>query len=192
MNAHAFAALLLLSSAALAQQDMKPLLDKGPLVLVEDNSSGKFGQATAMAYVAAPPEKVWAIVSDQSKLTEFMPKVTTSDVTPTEGKSNEFDLHISLDVPGPDTDYTVHYVRDEARREMKGTWVKGDLKGSKWTWKVEKASDGNSIVSFAASIKNFSSILQNVEDDQQTMTVGVNVSSTLAAVKAVKRRAERK
>lgn len=183
---------LFLSCSALAQTDLKPLLDRGPLVLVEENSGGKFGQATAIVYVAAPPEKVWAVVMDQSKMTEFVPKVTKSEQTPTAGKPNEFDVRVVLDVPGPDTDYTIHFVKDDAKKEAKGSWAKGDLKGSKWLWKLDKAADGNSILSHTISIRNFSSVLANLEDDSQTMTVGVNVSSALAAVKAMKRRAESK
>lgn len=178
------------ASSAMAQTDLKPLLDRGPLVLVEEGSGGKFGQATAIAYVAAPPEKVFQTAMDMAKYTEFVPKVSTSEVTPTEGKPNEFDAHFVLDVPGPDTDYTIHFVKDDAKREAKGTWLKGDLKGSKWVWKVEKAADGNSVVTHTLVIKNFSSLLSSVDDEQQTMTVGVNVSSALAAIKAVKHRAE--
>ena len=37
-----------------------------------------------------------------------------------------------------------------------------------------------------------SPVAQSLEDDQQTITVGVNVSAALAAVKAIKRRAEGK
>lgn len=181
---------VLISSAALAQTDLKPLLDRGPVVLVEDNTAGKFGQSTAIVYVAKPPEKVFAIICDQGKLKDFMPKVTTSEYAATPNKPNEFDIRMVLDVPGPDTDYTIHFVKDDAKLTAKGSWAKGDLKGSSWVWKVEKAADGNSIVSHTLSIKNFSSALTALEDDSQTMTVGVNVSSALAAVKAIKRRAE--
>jgi hypothetical protein len=183
-------AFFLISSSALAQTDLKPLLDRGPVVLLEDNSAGKFGQATAIVYVNKPPEKVFAVICDQGKLKDFMPKVTTSDYVATAGKPNEFDVRMVLDVPGPDTDYTIHFVKDAAKLTAKGSWAKGDLKGSTWLWKVEKAADGNSIISHTLSIKNFSSALAAIEDDSQTMTVGVNVSSALAAVKAIKRRAE--
>jgi len=38
--------------------------------------------------------------------------------------------------------------------------------------------------------RNFSSMAQRLEDDQQTITVGVNVVGLMAAVKAIKTRAE--
>jgi 3-deoxy-D-manno-octulosonic-acid transferase len=39
-------------------------------------------------------------------------------------------------------------------------------------------------------VKNFSAILQNVEDDQQTITLGVNVGSAVVVTGALKRRIE--
>ncbi|MHB8876688.1 MAG: SRPBCC family protein [Myxococcaceae bacterium] len=180
---------LLTAPLALAQSDtLAPLLSRGPLVLVEEDASGKFGQATGIVQIDAPPEKVWATLLAMEKFTEYVPKVTTSEVLRREG--NEFDVRFVLDVPGPDTDYTIRYSKDDAKREIKGSWVKGDLKGSKWLWKVEAAPGGKSLLSQQLHLKNFSSILQSVEDDQQTITVGVTVSSALAAIKAVKRRCE--
>ncbi len=57
-------------------------------------------------------------------------------------------------------------------------------------WKCEPLPDGKTLLSERVQVKNFSSILQSVEDDQQTITVGVNVSSALAATKAIKKRVE--
>jgi len=175
--------------AAAAQTDgLTPLLQRGPMVLVEEDSAGKFGQATGIVLIDAPPEKVWEAVLAMDKFTEYVPKVTTSEVSRREG--NDFDAHFVLDVPGPDTDYTIRFTKDDAKRELKGVWSKGDLKGSRWLWKVEPSAGGKSLLSQQVYLKNFSSILQSVEDDQQTITVGVTVSSALAAIKAVKRRCE--
>ncbi len=179
----------LLLCLRLSQNDaLTPLLQKGPLVLVEEAKGGKFGQATSITMVEAPPEKVWETVIDFEKYKDYMPKVTTSEVVKKDG--NTIEVHFVLDVPGPDTDYVIRYTLDPAKKEMNGTWAKGDLKGSSWTWKVEPGPEGKTLLSERVQVKNFSSILQNVEDDSQTITVGVNVSSALAATKAVKHRVE--
>lgn len=178
------------SSVALAQSELKPLLEKGPLVLVEETSSGKFAQATAITEISAPPERVFATITDTGKFTQFMPKVTTSEVTKTEGKPNEYDVHTVLDVPGPDTDYVTHWTADPQKLEVVGRWKSGDLKDSTWLWKMERTREGTTLLSYTVSIRNFSSLLQNIEDSSQTMTVGVNVSSALAAAKAIKKRSE--
>lgn len=173
---------------ALAQVDITPMLQRGPVVQVEEAKGGKFGQATAVTLVNAPPEKVWAVLVNMQDFKSFMPKVTTSDVSKKGEKA--FEVHFVIDVPGPDTDYTVRFAPDEATKTLSGNWVSGDLKGSTWLWKLETAAEGKTLVTHTISVKNFSSIAQSLEDEAQTVTVGINVGSVLAATKAVKRRVE--
>lgn len=180
----------LLAALALAQIDLAPQLEKGPLVLVEETKGGKFGQATGFILVNAPPERAWALVTNFEAYKTFLPKVLESEVKRRTEK--DVDLHVVIDVPGPDTDYTVRYTPDHAARELTGTWVSGDLKGTRWYWKVEAAPGGRTLLTHLLAAKNFSGIAQAVEDENQTVTVGVNVGSVLAALKAVKRTAEAK
>jgi coenzyme Q-binding protein COQ10 len=174
--------------ASAGDDSMRPYLDRGPLVLVEHDGAGKFAQATAIVLVDAPVERVWETLVGFDKYKEFMPKVTTSEVV--RKADAEMDVRFVIDVPGPDEDYTVRYAIDEKKHELRGTWLKGDLKGSKWTIRVEPTPDGKTLLSHAAAVRNFSSFAQSIEDEQQTITIGVNVSSVLAATKGVKRRAE--
>ena len=179
----------LLTLLVLAQNDsMLPLLEKGPLVLVEQAKDGKFGSATGIVLVEAPPDKVWQAVLKMETFKEFMPKVITSEVLRRE--KEELDIHFVIDVPGPDTDYVIRYTKDDAKKTLTGNWVKGDLKGSTWFWKVEAGPDGKTLLKQRLSVKNFSSLAASLEDEQQTITVGVNVSSVVAGVNAMKRRCE--
>jgi len=178
----------LLVSLALAQVDMAPMLDKGPLVLVEDGPNGKFASATAYLLVDAPPDQVWKDLLAAEHFKDFMPKVLKSDVLRRGEK--DYDVHFVIDVPGPDTDYVVRYTPDAATRTITGNWVKGDLKGSRWEWHVAEAPGGKSLLVHKAQVKNFSAMAQSLEDDSQTLTIGLNVSSVLAAGKAVKKRCE--
>lgn len=182
----------LLTLLVLGQSDsMLPLLEKGQLVLVEQGKDGRFASATGITLVEAPPDAVWAALIKMEDYTSFMPKVITSEVTNRKGSS--FEARFVLDVPGPDTDYTIRYTKDDAKRTLKGSWQAGDLQGSTWFWSVEPVGGGTkTLLSQKVSVKNFSSILSSVEDDQQTMTVGVNVSSALAAGKALKKKCEGK
>jgi ribosome-associated toxin RatA of RatAB toxin-antitoxin module len=173
---------LLLSQAS--SDTLTPLLMRGPVALVEQTKDGKFQQATAIVLVNATPDQVYVALLDHSKFKNFMPKVLTSEVVKSNAKG--FDVRFVIDVPGPDTDYTIRYVRDDAKHVLTGTWLSGDLKDSKWEWKIEPTADGKSLLSHALKVKNFSSVLTSLEDERQTMTVGVNVSSAIAATTAVK------
>lgn len=181
---------LLFSALAQAADPLTPLLDRGPLVLVEQSKDGKFGQATGIVQVDAPPEKVWAALLDMGGWAAFMPKVESSEVLNKNDTTGEFDAHFVIEVPGPDTEYTIRFKRDDKELTLVGRWLKGDLKGSKWYWKVQKGANGKTLLSQTLSVRNFSAILQNVEDDQQTITLGVNVSSCVAVTGALKRRIE--
>lgn len=174
----------------LVQVDLAPQLEKGPLVLVEEGKGGKFGQATGFILVEATPERTWELISKFEDYKTFLPKVIESEVKRRTEK--DVDVHLTIDVPGPDTDYVVRYTPDLAAKEITGTWVSGDLKASRWFWKVTSAPGGKTLLTHTLAARNFSGIAQAVEDDAQTVTVGVNVSSVLAALKAVKRKAEAK
>lgn len=182
----------LLTMLVLAQgnDSMLPLLERGQLVLVEPGKDGKFGAATAIVIVDAPPEKVWETLLKMEDFKDFMPKVTESSVLRRE--KDEMDVHFVIDVPGPDTDYAVRYTKDDAKKTLTGTWLKGDLKGSRWLWKVEPAPGGKTLLSQQLAVKNFSSLAASLEDEAQTITVGVNVSSAIAGSKALKKRAEQR
>ena len=179
----------LLTLLVLAQSDsMLPLLERGQVVLVEAGKDGKFGSATGFVLVDAPPETVWQTLNKMEEFKDFVPKVLVSEVLRSKGTESE--VHFVIDVPGPDTDYTIRYTRDDTNKTLSGLWSKGDLQGTRLFWKVESAQGGKTLLSQKVSVKNFSAILANVEDEQQTMTVGVNVSSALAAAKAIKRKSE--
>jgi ribosome-associated toxin RatA of RatAB toxin-antitoxin module len=180
-------ALMLLAQAP-SQDLLTPMLSRGPLALVEQTKDGKFSQATSVVMVNAPLDRVWQTVLAQEKFKTFMPKVAESDVT--NANDRGFDVRLVIEVPGPDTDYIIHYARDDEKHVLKGTWKKGDLKDSKWEWRAEPTAEGKTLLFHQLTVKNFSSILQNLEDDQQTITVGVNVASAIAATKAVKNRVE--
>lgn len=172
----------------LSQTDLVPLLNRGPLALVEQAKDGKFQAATAIVLVNAPPAKVYETLLDHAKFKDFVPKVLTSDVEKSNAKS--FEVRFVIDVPGPDTDYTIRYVRDDEKRTLKGTWAKGDLKDSRWEWRVEPGPEGKTLLFHELKVKNFSSVLTSLEDERQTMTVGVNVGSAIAATTAVKNHIE--
>jgi ribosome-associated toxin RatA of RatAB toxin-antitoxin module len=170
---------------------LTPLLDRGPLVLVEQTKDGKFGMATGIVQVDAPPRAVWDTLLKMGDFKSFMPKVELSEVSNVDEAKGEFDIRYVVQVPGPDTDYTIRFVRDDKAMTLTGKWIAGDLKGSRWFWKVQPAPNGKTLLSQTVQVKNFSAILQNVEDDQQTITLGVNVGSAVVVTGALKRHIEK-
>ena len=100
-----------LTLLSLSQLDMSPMLERGPMVLVEEGAGGKFAQASAVVLIDCPPEKVWELIKAQQNFKDYIPKVLTSEMKPS---GTDFEVHMVIDVPGPDTDYHVRYTIDEA------------------------------------------------------------------------------
>ncbi len=178
---------LLLSLPARAQ-DLMDLLQQGPVVAVRNDAKGKFDRATAVVDVHAPPSSVWDVVSNFSNYRYFMPKVARSEQRMT--GPNQCDVSYEIEVPVlANAKYVFHYTLDPAAMTAHGQWIKGDIQGSFCDWKLVPSKDGT-LVYFTTASRNYSSLAQRFEDDQQTITIGVNVSAALATVRAIKKRSE--
>jgi ribosome-associated toxin RatA of RatAB toxin-antitoxin module len=181
-------ALALVAPVTAAAADLEELLGRGPLVLIQEKGGG-FDTATGIVRVDADVTHVWNVLTDFASYRDFMPKVLKSEVL--ERSGTKVRVAFEIEVPGVNTSYEVQYTLNEPRRQIDVAWASGDLEGSRWSWRLEPSPSGNgTLVHYACSMKNFSSVVASLDDDQQTMTVGVNVGTVLAATKALKRRAE--
>ncbi len=184
------AAVLLAVPGRAVAQDLMALLAKGPVVLVENDAKGRFDRATAVVEIAAPPAKVWDVVSNFSNYRYFMPKVVKSEQR-LAGPAfpDQVDVAFEIDVPLSNADYTFRYRLEPDQRRIEGKWLKGDLEGSFCEWRLVPHENAP-LAYYTVASRHFSALAQRLEDDQQTITIGVNVSAALAAVKAVKKRVE--
>jgi ribosome-associated toxin RatA of RatAB toxin-antitoxin module len=191
MHSRALAAALvvLLTPAAVWADRLDSLLNKGPVVVVEHDGKGKFASATGVVAVEASIEKAWAVITEFQSYPKFVPKVVKTEVDdlgPTEVK-----VKWELEVPGPNTVYTVRYKLDPVKRTIEAEQVGGDLKGSRWFWELESAGPNRTLLHYRSSARNFSSILESAEDDQQTITIGVNVGGVLTLLRALQGRIQK-
>jgi uncharacterized protein YndB with AHSA1/START domain len=180
-------AVLLAAAPAARAQELVELLAKGPMVQVETDAKGKFDKATAVIHIDRPPADVWRVATDFATYKTFLPKTLKS--TPKPAGPNRVDVEYEIDTPMTNTSYTFRYDIDPDKMTMRGNWVKGDIKGSFCSWRLIPSGEGT-LLYYTTASRNFSSIAQRLEDDQQTITVGVNVATALAVVKAMKRHVE--
>jgi ribosome-associated toxin RatA of RatAB toxin-antitoxin module len=171
-------------------ESLDELLAKGTVVLVENDAKGKFSSATGITVVNAPLEKVWGILINYNNYKNFIPKVVRSEVVQGAGT---YDLHVKweIDTPGWNTKYTVHYHLNEAIHVINAEWEDGALKDSKWEYRVEAAGPNKTIIYNKTMARHFSSILEGLEDQGQTITIGVNVGGALSYLKSIKTQAEK-
>lgn len=176
------------------------LLARGPMVLVENDAAGKFSEATALVTIDRPIEEVWAVVSDFARFHEFMPRVVRSEVAPAgEGAATglpehvrEVDVTIEVSSPVLNTRYSMRYRLDARRREAHGRWLRGHLKDSRASWRLVELGPERTLLHYSTATRNMSSFLAALDDEHQTITVGVNAGASVAAVQALKRRCEQR
>jgi hypothetical protein len=99
-------------------------------------------------------------------------------------------MKVKLDTPLVATSYTNRMSPDAVNKTMNVRQVKGDLSGSRYLWRLTALGEGKTRITYSGIVKNFSSIAESLDDEQQTLTIGINVVSLMAQVKAVKGRAE--
>ena len=166
---------------------LETLLAHGPVVSIETETDGKFAAAIGLADVAAPIDRVWAVLTEFGAYHEFVPRVAQSAVTTAEGGLL---ATFEIESPGPNTRYTVQYALDGLAHVAAGRQVAGDLKGSTWRWELFETAPGRTRVRYTSRARNFSSILNALEDDAQTVTAGLNVGAAITMLRALKKRCE--
>lgn len=167
--------------------DLSRLLEVGPLVRVETDEEGRFRQGLAVADIDAPPEAVWQVLTDFTAYPTFMPRIERIDVRRT---GTDYLVAFELDTPLVSTRFTNRYTLDLDRRIVRVRQVEGDLKGSRFEWRIEPRAKGSRVF-YSGVVKNFSTLAQSLDDEQQSMTIAVNVVSLLSSLRAVKERAEK-
>jgi len=179
--------LILLWPSAAGAQNLMDLLDKGPVVTVLEKD-GRFESALAVIHVKAPIETVWETATDFEHYPQILPKLARTEVTRVTAKV--VDVTFEIEVPGMNPVYTMRYRLSKKRWLFGGRWKQGDIKGVYNRWVLIPYHETETLVYFTTSSKNFNRMAQALEDDQQTLTVGLNVTSALANVKSVRRAAE--
>ncbi len=171
----------------LVTKNLLRMLEDGPLVSVKENEEGAFELCTAVIRAQAPVDVVWGVLGDFESYRDFIPRVKRADVT--QRSETSAVVALELDTPVYNTKYAMAYELCEAERKMIVRWHSGDLRGTYGEWHL--VPDGEATMLFyTGATQNFSRVIKAFEDDKQTITVAVNVSSAMAMVRAMKDRSE--
>lgn len=176
-----------LASSPGRADELAPLLASGPLVRIETDAAGKYKEGLAIADVDAPVDVAWDVLKDFAGYATWIPRVERCDVT---RDGADYLLDMKIDTPLVSTRYTNRVSVDDEKKTMRIRQERGDLKGTRYQWRLVPLGAQRTRLYYSGVIKNFSSVAESMEDDQQTITIGINVASLLATIKAVKLRAE--
>lgn len=134
------ASTLLLCSPALAAEDREARLDKGEVLASSENVPGtRVPLAQVEAVIHAPPEKVWAYVSDCARYSTTFQRILASRELAREG--NTVTCEVTTDLPFPLADLTsvnraVHTVEPGKRWLREWKLVSGDYDFNQGSWEL--------------------------------------------------------
>lgn len=168
-------------------ETLETLLARGPVVLVEADGEGRFDAAVATVEIDAPLDAVWAVVTDFASYKDYVPRVVGSDV---QQSPDGLRVAWEIDAPGMNTKYTVRYAVDARAHAVDARQISGDLRGSRWRWELAEVAPGRTRLRYTSRARNFSRVLDALEDDAQTVTAGLNVGAAITLLRALKKRCE--
>jgi ribosome-associated toxin RatA of RatAB toxin-antitoxin module len=175
-----------------SQETLVSLLQKGELTLIETKADSSLKQVTAIALVKAPISEVWERLVNYPAYLKWMPKVAEATVLSRQG--SQVDVQWEVEVPGPNYRYVVRNQEDREHYVLHQKQHAGALGGSFWTWQLV-ALDADRTLVYRSSFTNVTDeswIAKQLEDDSHTLSYGINTSSALLEVKAVRRAAEKR
>jgi hypothetical protein len=169
---------------------VKPLLERGTVVLSASLKAGRLRQAVVVDKVKAPAAKfVGAVATPEfyPKMIKAMSDIVVHDKTP---QTVDFTWTLGLSVFGLTTKSRLTIVSDGV------TWegMEGDLKGALWRWQVVPNGDNDCIVAYHswADILKSTYILEKSMRREPYLEHGFLVGSNLVMLRSVKRTVEKK
>lgn len=179
-------AIFLLFASAAQAESLDAMLQRGEVTLIETHPDGALKQATAIGLVAAPVEAVWEKLTNFADYPQWMPKV--EGVRVTAKSATVFEVAWSLGIAGPNVNYTGRYTLDKASWTIRGTWVAGELEGSRWDWRLEPVSGGTVVYRVVYSnVVGSNWLIEQVVDEDHTLEYGINSATGVIEIQGLKR-----
>lgn len=144
---------------ALSEKEQARLAQGKPVFRQAPDQDGDGGRGTAVFVVDAPPEVVWAVISDFGSYPRWIEDLKETKVYGTttlpDGK-RRIDVYMKAGRLGVAVEYFVRHVFDDAARV--GTWTldygkESDLEDSIGFWRVTPRDGGKSLVEYSVGVK---------------------------------------
>lgn len=182
--------------AAMNEATMKALLAQGTLIVVRQRPNMSLINVTAGQIVNAPINLVWATITDFASYPKFMPQTAAMKIIERDGPNRmliEQTIAVKIwRLPSVDTTYQLAQELTP-NKKMRFYWVAGDLRGTYGGWDFVPV--GNQTMIFYTLFSNLTAMgwgLGSVFQSEPDFMAGINVTTALMVVKAVKVECERR
>jgi len=169
---------------------LKPLLERGSVVLSSSVKGGRLDQATVIEKVNAPVSKFVAAAATPEFYPDMLKAVTKVIVHERDEQSVLFTWTLGLSVFGLTTKSRFTILSDGVQWDG----LEGDLAGGEWRWQVQADGDNSCIVAYHgwANIPKSTYILATSMRREPYLEHGFLIGSNMVMLRSVKRAAESK
>jgi len=181
--------------SALDQTTIKSLAQQGSLVIVRQRKDMSLINVTAAKVVNAPPEVVWAVLTDFEHYPKFMPQTTDEKVLERQGDMVLIEQTLAIKVwqlPSVDITYRLAYQLEPMTR-IRFWHAAGQMEGTYGGWDIMPS--GTQTFVFYTLYSDLTSLgwgLGSVMKSQPDFMTGINITTATMVVKAIKEEAERR
>ncbi|MCK6550002.1 SRPBCC family protein [Myxococcota bacterium] len=166
------------------------LLARGELALVESNDDGSAAQIVLFSAIAAPPERVFDVVTDVERYPQFMPSVVKNQIVKRQGDMIAYDWE--LDVPVFNLKGT-RAMRSRRPELVEVRGIGGNFEGSRERWELYPLDGGKrTLAAFYRSVdvKTAGVMMKTMVSLEPSMEHGVNLAAGFVHVRDVRRHVE--
>ncbi len=174
---------------------VQQLASQGPLVITEERPDGSLALVTGGILVKAPPARVWALISDYPRYSEWVPQTRKVEVLAetADYKDVHFVLDFKFSVITMKVEYTMRKV-ERPPHEIRWYLTEGDFKSSTGAWRLVPVDGGQHTLVFYstwADLESMGWIVRELLEEQPSMEIAMLASTAAMVVKAVKVELER-
>ena len=184
----------LLESSDVTPEMLAMLLRDGPMIMTRESEDGRLQLVTSGILIDAPPEQVWAAITDYEHFSEFMPSTEGCRVLSREGNVSRVWFHIKFSFSV--LSYAVRYTLRQHFEGTSGIWWEmesGDLNNAIGSWELIPLDGGRkcaAMYSVYSDIRSIGRLVRYFIDREPSMDVAINTSTCVLVLKAVRTRVE--
>ena len=185
-----FITFFILISVSTYSFDLYQEVGKGPVVVPVYDQQKKLTSVRGTMLMNIPYEFIWEAITDIASYKEFYPRMIKSNVKKTENNGKTIIADFEIEVPiFNNTIYANKYLINQEKGIVDIYQHSGQLEGSHFHWSIQKKDHGYTWVSYNGISKNYSPIIEKIDDKDQAIALTINLTTIVTTLRQVDERA---
>jgi len=167
---------------------LERLTERGQVVVMRAEPSGKLAEVSVIDHVFAAEERVHAVLADPSAYHEFMAGVDRSTVAEHDANNAVYFFEMALPIV---TWATIYRMRIDAH-SIDGAGLSGDLRGARYRWDLSARGANDTLVTYRANqpLARGNILVKKLFEVDSSLEHGLNVAFAFLQVRSIRGRVE--